>query len=277
MKRILADIYKGILGNAEFVFRKFTYPEDELIVLCMHSTPKDRMPDFERLVKFITDHFNPLLPSDLESYMAGERKEGPYVLFTFDDGLRNNLFAAEVLERLGIRAFFFLIPEFIRARDQKAYYLQNIRQVIDPSFDKSEEDFTAMNYAIARELIARGHRIGSHTMSHLLRAGSDALTIEEEISGSLETLKKELGDTVNSFCSPISTTISVSAPAKDAILRNYCFHFTTFPGLNGVRKDPQLILRRNIEVNWTYGKIKFALGVWDLPRWQPEIEQFALL
>jgi hypothetical protein len=54
-------------------------------------------------------------------------------------------------------------------------------------------------------------------------------------------------------------------------------HFTTFPGLNAETKNGRLIYRRNIELDWSLGMIKYALGKWDLSRWRGEIERFQQL
>jgi peptidoglycan/xylan/chitin deacetylase (PgdA/CDA1 family) len=277
IKQQLAGAYKSAIGNLEYTTRKWNYPATELIVLCMHSTPKDRMDDFKRLTKWLLQHFKPLRPSEMDLFFDNRINNGPYILFTFDDGLRNNLHVAKYLSEEGVGAYFFLVPDFIQAVDQQAYYRKNIRQVIDTSFDKLEEDFTSISFQEAKELRELGHEIGSHTQSHLLRAGMSIEDATREIQGSLQTLRSNISPEINSFCSPIDTLISVDSNGKKLIQENYKYHFTTFPGRNAEGMNSQIIFRRNIEVNWSRGKIKFALGAWDLPRWAPGIERFRAL
>lgn len=273
----LSDIFKSIMGQIEFALGGWKYPKDELIVLCMHSTPADRKKDFEGLLESLCKHFKPLSPKQLDAYFKGELVDGPYILFTFDDGLKNNLHVARLLTEKGIGAFFFIVPDFVKAEDQIGYYRNNIRQVIDPSFDKYDEDFSAMNKDDLHFLLKSGHMIGSHTMSHLLRVTSNQDMVLREVAESQEVLQEWLGLKINSFCSVIQTGFSVNGLAMELIHELYSYHFTTFPGMNGLSKNGKLIFRRNIEVNWTSGKIKYALGQWDLRRWKHQIAAFESL
>jgi peptidoglycan/xylan/chitin deacetylase (PgdA/CDA1 family) len=274
MKNKFFGLYKSVIGSVEYALRGFSYAPDELVVLCMHSTPSDRLKDFEVLIDFLGRHFHPLHPDELPAYCKGELREGPYILYTFDDGLRNNLEASKLLSRKNIAAFFFVVPAFIDAPDGKKYYLENIRPVVDPSYDKEEEDFTPIDYEGLKSMAMQGHRIGSHTMTHLLHAGMKEDAVKTEIEGSKQRLAEKTGKDISAFCSPNNTAFSMNVIAKKLVAEHYRFHFTTFPGLNAAAKDPQLIFRRNIELNWSPGRIKFALGRWDLPRWAQLIQQF---
>lgn len=274
MKKKLIDLFKGFVGSLEYSFSRFSMPKDELIVLCMHSTPRDRIVKFEETLDFLLKHFKPLAPKDLPDYFSGRLQDGPYILFTFDDGLKNNLHVAKLFEGKGLRAFFFLVPNFVKTKHQQEYYRKNIRVDIDPTFDKLEEDFTAMNEDDVRRLLSAEHRIGSHTMSHLLQSGWSQTDIIREVTESQYELSKLFKDPVESFCSPVNTFFSVDGFTKREIAKSYKYHFTTFPGSNARLKDAQLIFRRNIEVNWPLSKIKFALGQWDLFRWSDQIQDY---
>ena len=277
MKRAAIEIYKNIVGNAEYTFKKLNYPADELVVLCMHSTPCDHQHKFELILDFLLKHFTILDPNQIDEYYQGNLKNGPYLLFTFDDGLKNNLYAAQLLEKRGLRAMFFIVPEFIRSNDQKTFYIKNIRPITDPSFDKEPEDFVAMSFDDLRTLQSSGHIIGSHTSCHTLNRDMNKIQIENEIIQSKDAIMSELKIEPTSFCSINNTTVSVNSIAKKMIAENYRFHFTTFPGLNSTSKESQIIFRRNIEVNWPLGKIKFSLGQVDLARWSDEIRRFRAL
>ncbi|MFN0033303.1 MAG: polysaccharide deacetylase family protein [Flavobacteriales bacterium] len=274
MKQLLADIYKQLAGSTEYLFRGFHYASDELIVLCMHSTPKSHLPQFEQLLDFLLQHFKPLPPEDLRSYYHGELADGPYVLFTFDDGLRNNLHAANALHMRGIHAYFFLVPGFIQSSNQAEYYQKNIRPAINRKVDKLEEDFEAMSVDEVKKLLADGHSIGVHSYTHTLHGDMNGEELQHEVIESKAALESMFACRLNSFCSINHTTHSVNAICKRMIESNYTFHFTTYPGLNAEEKKPQLIYRRNIEVHWPMGKIKFALGQADLDRWKPVVAHF---
>ncbi len=277
MKRFLVDTYKNLAGFSEYAFRKLTYPKNELIVLCMHSTPDDRLQHFSSLVDFICKHFKPLSPAQLDDYYNQHLTDGPYVLFTFDDGLKNNLKAAQVLSSKHISALFFLVPAFISSTSQKEFYMRNIRPAIDESVDRLEEDFTAMSYENLKLLKRDGHYFGAHSMTHTLHNEMLGDDLRIEIANCKTVLEQNIGCEIDSFCSINNTSLSINAAGKKVIDENYRFHFTTFPGLNSSEKNRHLILRRNIEVHWSLGKIKFALGQADLGRWKAEIHRFRQL
>ena len=226
---------------------------------------------------FILSHFRALDPKQLTDYYNGKLTKGPYVLFTFDDGLKNNELAAELLEQRCARAVFFVVPDFVDATDAIAYYRTNIRQVIDSRVDHAPEDFSPLSVTQLKALQEKGHCVESHTMSHLLRCTSTNPEIMRELSESKSWLQRNLRSEVAMFCSPIQTNFSINAFAKRRIEEDYRYHFTTFPGLNGLMKNPGLIFRRNIEVHWSPGQIKYALGKADLSRWKDEIARFQQL
>jgi len=277
MKQRIVRLFKAIAGSAEYTLRPWKYASNELIVLCMHSTPFDRREQMERLIDFILSNFRALAPKQLEDYFSGKLTAGPYVLFTFDDGLKNNALAAELLEKRGARAVFFIVPDFVDAADGVDYYRKNIRQVIDPSVDHEQEDFSPLSVSQLKALQEKGHCVESHTMSHLLRSTSTTSEIDREVSESKRWIQHNLMSEATMFCSPIQTNFSVNAIAKRRIEEVYPFHFTTFPGLNGELQNPRVIFRRNIEVHWSLGQVKYALGKADLSRWKDEISRFQRL
>lgn len=277
MKQAALKSIKSLLGSAEYFLRPWNYASDELIVLCMHSTPYERKDQFEQLLDYVFQHFRPLRPEQLADYFNGSLNDGPYVLFTFDDGLKNNLMAAELLEARQTRAIFFVVPDFIDATDKELYYRTHIRQKIDASVDHEPEDFTPMTEADLRGLLNRGHFVESHSMSHLLRSSSQREVVEREVTQSREWIAQRLSWQSTMFCSPIQTNFSINRDAKGLIHQEYTFHFTTFPGLHTNKRSPQLVLRRNVEVSWSIGQIKYALGKADLARWRDEIERFQRL
>ncbi|MFM7729300.1 MAG: polysaccharide deacetylase family protein [Flavobacteriales bacterium] len=277
MKQQILNTIKSLLGTMEYRLRPWKYKPTELVVLCMHSTPAERRAQFEKLLDFLLRHFRPLQPGQLNDYFQGKLSEGPYVLFTFDDGLKNNLLAAELIEKRGAKAVFFVVPNFVDAVEGRNYYLKNIRSVIDQRVDHEPEDFEPMNISDLKNLLERGHFVESHTLSHLLRNSSTIQEIENEIAGSKRWLSERLNNKATMFCSPIQSNYSVNSTSKKRIQQEYVYHFTTFPGLNGALLNPQLIYRRNIEVFWSMGRIKYSLGKADLARWKADVERFQQL
>jgi len=273
---------KSFFGKIEKNIFKIAYSDDELIVVNYHSTPKKFDKNFERQVNYFKTNFNIISPQELQSFFDGKglKKNKCSLLFTFDDGLKNNLNAIRILEKNNIRALLFIVPGFIDTpkEKQKEFYLKNIRSIINSNIDNQPEDFTALGWNEIKDLISRGHFVGAHTQSHTLVANtSDINNSEIEIAGCKKVIEKELEISVDSFCSINNTTLSIGKKEKELINKNYKYHFTTFPGLNNENKDPQLIKRRNVESFWLMGAVYFAIGIKDLKRWQDRIKQFSQL
>jgi hypothetical protein len=270
---------KSFLGHVNKIIGGLNYSKDELIVVNYHGTPNKFIKNFESQVVFFKKHFEVINPFDLENYFRGTLKSNRCkLLFTFDDGLRNNLLAANILEQNGIRAFYFLVPEFIETnvQKQKAYYIKYIRPTINEYLDSLPEDFEAMNWEDIKQLISKGNRIGSHTYSHTLIAEiSNETNSKNEIIQSKHYLEKRTGTNVNSFCSINNTLVSVGKKEKELIQENYMFHFTTLPGYNGEQKNPLFIKRRNIESFWLNGAVYFSVGKIDINRWAKKVEEYS--
>jgi peptidoglycan/xylan/chitin deacetylase (PgdA/CDA1 family) len=279
MKRALIQLYKSTLGHTERLFGRLP-SENELLVACMHSTPKDRLADFEKLVETLRKRFTFLDPSDLPLYLENPNNftNGPYFLFTFDDGLANNLESAKVLAAHKIKAIYFVVPDFIDSTDQNAYYRANIRPIVDEKIDHETSDTTAMSWSDLAALAKMGHCIGNHTKTHCLHQGMSIQEIEAELSYTDIKIQEKIGAQPLFFASPNNTLESVGNAAAQVILRNKYFHFTTIPGLHARGENPKnWIYRRNIEVHWGQGAIEFALGSFDLSRWQKQRDALSLL
>lgn len=255
------------------------YPSDELIVVNYHSTPVKFMPFFRQQLLFYIKHFNVISPADLDRYYSDKLISSRCsLLITFDDGLLNNLNAVKVLDEYNLKACFFVVPEFLATpkAQQKQYYLQKIRPVVNEIIDSKEEDFLALTDEQICHLHASGHLIGSHSLSHTMAVSTaNEETSVREIEGSRLALEKIIGAPPSSFCSINNTLQTVGSFEKKLISKNYRFHFTTLPGYNAINKDPLFIKRRNVEVFWMKGNLYYALGKFDLKRWKKKIKAFS--
>ncbi len=263
---------KVVIGFVEFAtLRGFSWTDKELLVLNLHSTPKKLTTNFENHIKFLRKNFNIIKPSDLRNSQLHSAGGKPKLLLTFDDGLKNNLYAAEILEKYDLQALFFIVPEFVESslkKEGKKYYLTNIRPVVNPKFDKEPEDFESLSWLEIKRLVNAGHSIGSHTMSHLLNSDMEDYELNSEITESKKFIEEKVDVTIMDFCSPNNTALSVSRRALQFIELNYKFHFTTYHGANDAKNIPHQIKRINIESYWDLGVVKFALGRFQNNRMQ---------
>jgi hypothetical protein len=270
---------KDILGRLEKLRGGLKYQANELLVLNYHSTPIKFIAHFEKQVDFLSQHYNVIGPANLEDYFAGTlRSDRCSVLFTFDDGLKNNLHVARILEKKNMRALFFIVPAFIETplEEQKNFYLKNIRPTVNDRIDHNEEDFSALSWEDLKTLIERGHAVGAHTLTHTLVANGSSLdNSQKEIIACRSEVENKLSVLVDSFCSINDTLLSVGSKEKKMIEENYRYHFTTLPGYNSIETDRLFIKRRNVECFWPTGAFYYSLGKSDLKRWEDRISQYA--
>lgn len=269
-----SQLIKSILGCIEFplfIINGYINKQD-LIVLNYHSTPYKFMEDFERQIQFYKKYFLIISPNELKDYYYKNLdSKKPKLLITFDDGLSNNIFALQVLNKYNIKALLFIVPDFINAIDQKKYYTTYIRNQINTFVDSNEEDFKALSWIELQELIDLGHQVGSHSMSHTLKANTNIMEdLDKEISGSKNNIEANLNIKIDNFCAPFNTLQSVGKNEINEIVKNYDFFHSTFPGSNFQPKNKHFIKRCNVECFWSIFNIIHTLGYIERWRWRKQ-------
>ena len=265
-------ILKALIGNT--VARLVTSPADQLIVLNYHGTQKKYITNFEAQIRFLQKHYRIISPAEFrEIVYKGDPVKGKKLLLTFDDGIKNNSLAIEVLERLDLFAYFFVVPGFIDSENQKEYFIKNIRPVINSEIDNEAEDFSALSWNELSE-ISKRHTIGCHTYSHtMIKDTLNEERLEKELLVSKKEIEQKLNCSIDSFCSINNTLQSVGRRERRLIESNYKYHFTTFGG-NNSSTERFLIKRINVESHWLPGAFKFALSPFEMNRWNDSIVQF---
>lgn len=269
MRKFLIHLYKSFVGRIENLLGTLT-PSNDLVVLCMHSIPVEFESKFQKLIEKLRRKYVVISPNELDDFLTNpsQYQNGPYLIFTFDDGLKNNFRAAKILEKNSISGLFFIVPEFVESSGLNDYYRTNIRPEKEP-IENSISDITPMTWNELREIIDMGHVIGCHTYSHTLNPQMNEEALLKEIVESKKMIVDKLAIPISHFASPNNTLESVSPECAEMIRKNYTFHHTTVPGLfRKHSRDHHLIFRRNIEVHWKVGPTLFALGSYDLRRWR---------
>ena len=146
-------------------------------ILCYHyfvgdsTAAKSRLTEtfsrFEQMLKFLlANGYQTCFPEDVESERTAIRRP---VIITFDDGKKELLRAAQLMNRFGFKGIFFVIPS--RIADQSSEYL-TIQEL--------------------KDLAATGHRIAVHGYSHESMASSQQEAAASQVQ-SLKVLKRAMG------------------------------------------------------------------------------------
>ena len=186
---------------------------------------------FREQMKYLANECNVISLDEVAACLSSQgRMPERAVAITFDDGFRDNYeVAAPILEDCGLRATFYVSTsslegrplwivrlrywsvagqkpreEFLKASRLCASSSECRREAFLATLDAAntvQDNFT-MSWEQAKELVDRGHIIGSHTVNHpnLTRIADKELACETENSKSI--LEQRLGVAIHHFSHP---------------------------------------------------------------------------
>lgn len=209
--------------------------KDSLRILLCHNIEPNDFEWFEKNLLKLQYKWRFITPNEFEKHMSGEaRLSGKCLLLTFDDGFKSNRFVAEhILEKLGIRAIFFVVTKYIDTKDinqSRSFYARNIMPGANLDQVKKVEN---MNWDDLRWLVSHGHLIGSHTMTHrrLSEISKDS-DLFNEINYSGNRIEEELGNSIRHFAFPFGDINSLSKNALQYVFNRYDYVYSGLRGDN---------------------------------------------
>jgi peptidoglycan/xylan/chitin deacetylase (PgdA/CDA1 family) len=228
-----------------------------------HGTPERFAESFGRQVDLLLSRFKAIDPYELEEVLStGPQQGDSLAAFTFDDGLENHFtVAASELEERGARGIFCIpavFPSISRAR-QSAWFRDRVRSRPDAEH-RTDEDCYAMSWEQARELISRGHRVCSHSVTHeVLSAKTDEQTLVSEIVGSRAQLESELETTVDGFCWPVLRDERATR-ALELVAATY--RYSLVADTRPLRRGHSLldVNRTRLEASWPLEAVEFQIS-----------------
>jgi peptidoglycan/xylan/chitin deacetylase (PgdA/CDA1 family) len=172
------------------------------------NTPPDI---YANQISFLAEEFR--FWSVRQAYEAYRRKENPagHIIITFDDGYEDNFtFARPVLAAHGIKATFFVLPDYIGGENTWN--------------GRCNYRARHMNWKQLQSLVDEGHEIGSHGVSHRALTEMGVEEAEYELVTSRAVLADRLGVKVKSFAYPYGLTNSA---VSELASRHYEVAFST--------------------------------------------------
>jgi peptidoglycan/xylan/chitin deacetylase (PgdA/CDA1 family) len=221
-------------------------------VLFLHGTSPLHQDTFRRHLAWLREHFTLIEFSTFKGLFDGTAAlpaGRPAAMLTFDDGfLSNYLVAAPLLEAVGTRGLFFVIPGFSACagdREARRFYRTRIRPVRPPFFERP------MTPQQIRELADRGHTIGNHTFSHAYLPDTGESEYHHEIIESAAVLESWTQRPVEAFAWPFKWNgITPAAHRLAAARHSFCFaacHGRVEIGID----SPRLLWRSSVEAHHT--------------------------
>lgn len=181
-RHIALDLLSNIRGaDYEEIMRR-----PRIQFLYIHHVFQDEKKELETLVGRLSKEYTFIGYTEAVDKVINGNIDRPYLVFSSDDGLHNNLDAAEVLDHFGIKACFFICPSIIGEPDyKKVSVFCNQRLHFPP--------VRFLEWADVEELMSRGHEIGAHTMNHIRISEVDEKIATEEILRCREVLLERVG------------------------------------------------------------------------------------
>jgi peptidoglycan/xylan/chitin deacetylase (PgdA/CDA1 family) len=211
------------------------------VVILYHHLISDRecslgMPteNFLRQVRFLKEHYRVVSVPDAVAMLERGEVDAPTVVLTFDDGYADNFLCLRaVAEAEGVPVAIFVSTQHVTDRSEFQH-----------DIDINERGFHALGWDEVRYLDRHDVFIGSHTRTHFDCGSADEGRLAEEIVGSLEDLRRELGRDVQHFAFPKGHPHNMSAPARALALQTYPYVFSAHGGVNYAPLQPGVIIKR---------------------------------
>ena len=154
--------------------------------LYLHAVFEDQREAFRELLSDLARDYTFISHSAAVSRILKGEIDRPYVAFSFDDGFKNCLGAAEDLSAFGASGCFFVCPDIVGVTDYSA-----IRAFCATRLHMPPVEF--MNWEDLEELLLRGHEVGSHSLGHPVLETVSRQQLQNELGASREILEARLG------------------------------------------------------------------------------------
>ena len=178
-------------------------------MLFIHHIFEDEAASFDRLLgELAKTHIFISYSEAVRRILAGDNNE-PCISFSSDDGVKNNLLAAKILEKHDAKACFFINPDSIGLTD-----FSTVESFCRDRLEIPPVEF--LDWDDVNALQARGHEIGAHTMGHINVAEIPIEAFREDLEYSREVLQSRCGAAIH-FAYPYGRYFHFNPAAMAAV------------------------------------------------------------
>lgn len=224
-------------------------------ILIFHDvTPAERSA-FEDLVAHLAGRDALLSPDAAARWIAGDTPvkstAPPPCLLTFDDGFAgNHELAASVLAKYGVKAVFFVCPGLVDL-DAEAQLAAVRANVVRRDF--TDADLMArlrlMSWQEIGDLVAAGHAIGAHGMTHRALSSLSGDELRREILESGERIEAAISRPVEWYAYAFGGIEHISTAALEIIAERYPLCRSGIRGLNRAGANRLALLADHVDLS----------------------------
>lgn len=246
-------------GTAARLARWRSVPQ--LSCLAYHDVPAKTRDRFRAQLRSVGKHFEFIDLDEFGRRLNGQSdSKSPGMLVTFDDAfVSNHRVALDVLDEFGIRAVFFVPIGFIDCATPKAVDDYICRCLYGGRYAREQlpAELAPMNWEQLKEVVARGHFIGAHTVTHPdYSQPVPEERLKPEIVDAGDRLAERLNCSVDAFAFPFGTVRHVAPAALAVAQKRYRHVFTSVRGNNGnLGRKP--IRRQSVDPSQAPGYVLF--------------------
>ena len=219
-----------------------------------HDIEKKNFLKYEKILKNLKKNYNFVNPKNLNNL-----NQHGNILLTFDDGFESNyFFAKKVLNKLKIKAIFFIVTDLLEKKIKKI-----LSRIVSKN---SKQNYKFLKKKQIKELIKMGHLIGAHGKAHLrLSEISNFKDLKEEIILPKKKILQQFKKKTDFFAYPYGDIKSIDKRSANIIFREYKYLFTGIRGDNKVKtKKNNILFRENIVNSYSKSIIElFIRGYLD--------------
>jgi peptidoglycan/xylan/chitin deacetylase (PgdA/CDA1 family) len=189
--------------------------------------------------------------------LASGNVHKPYISFSSDDGVLNNMEAASVFNEFGIKCCFFICPGMV---GEKRY--DKIREFCATRLHLPPVEF--LDWTDVDELLRQGHEIGGHTSHHVDLGAVDQNLANDEIFSCKEELDRRCGSALHfafpygrfhNFPSTLRAAVHEAGFLSNASAERGCHVI----GPEGIRLEDLLVRRDHVILDWPVEHIRYFL------------------
>ncbi len=155
--------------------------------LYFHHVFEDEEKNLDLLLKKMSKFHSFISYSEGVERILNGRVDKPYLVLSSDDGFKNNLRAAEILNKYGAKACFFINPSVIEHND-----FESSRRFCRKVLNFPPVEF--LDWDDVETLQKMGHEIGSHTMDHINIAETSDTAVTDDMDQMHKLLRRRCGE-----------------------------------------------------------------------------------